>query len=66
LEVGQDFYRAGGVQPSNQEVKAKLQKFPTPCKRRENQPRGNYTLVQKACSCQNKTKIANFSMKVGL
>jgi hypothetical protein len=45
LEVGQDFYRTSGVQPLNQLVKTNLQKFPTPCTRKKNQPQKATTLL---------------------
>jgi hypothetical protein len=45
LEVGQDFYRTGGVQPLNQLVKTNLRKFPTPCTRKKNQPQKATTLL---------------------
>jgi hypothetical protein len=45
LEVGQDFCRTGGVQPSNQEEKTNLQTIPTPCKKIETQPHKATTLL---------------------
>jgi hypothetical protein len=45
LEVSHDFYRIGGVQPLNQLVKTNLQKFPTPCTRKKNQPQKATTLL---------------------
>jgi hypothetical protein len=37
-----------------------------PLAKEQTQCRGNYTLEQTKCSCQNTKKIANFSYGVGL
>jgi hypothetical protein len=44
LEVGQDFCRAGDVQPLNQFVKTKPYSCPTPCKNSNNQQQRTTTL----------------------
>ena len=58
LTIGQDFYRAGGVQLRNQVMKTTPKVFQPPAKYNQIQHRGQPHFVQTECSCQNKKKYA--------